>query len=244
MKKILLFVTCMTLIMSCVSVKEHTNNNALSEKKKVSIDYEDIVSCQSVAVIIQAAPSYKLPYFRPKKQKQPTMGIAIAGDTIPKKVYSNVQCTEFVYPDNYEGMPKVITKIIIPGTPYILLNTRISSGELSTEELLLTDKSGKIYDILIGKVITTRGTVVKQFYVKKDGEITVISIEPEDKNMVLPLKEAFQDFYGYKVCCIYKAEKGEFVLKKEIRYEREMYSYDKLTDILYDLWNGTENPLI
>lgn len=242
MKKFLLFVTCVALTISCVSVKENTNNNVLPEKKKVSIDYGDVDFHQSIADILQAAPSYRLPYFRTKRQKMPTMGIAITGDTIPQKVYSNVQCTEFVYPDNYAGMPKVITKIIIPGTPYILLNTRIASGELSTEELLLTDKSGRIYDMLIGKVITTRGTIVKQFYVKKDGEITVISIEPEDKNMSLPLKEVFQNFYGNRVGRVYKVENGKFVLKKETRYEREMYSYDKLTDISYDLWNGTENP--
>lgn len=238
MKKVFLFITCLALTVSCASVKEQTN--APSVKKTANTDYGEMDFHQSISAIIQAAPDYRLPYFRPKEHKLPELGIAITGDTIPDKVYSNVQCTEFVYPDNYQGMPKVITKIKIPGTTYMLLLTRVASGELSTEELILTDKSGKIYDVLIGKVMTSRGTIVKQFYVKKDGEITVISIEPEGKQPALPLKEVFPDFYGNRTDRIYKVADGKFVLKKELRYDRSMYSYDMLTDVSYDLWNGRE----
>lgn len=238
MKKLLLFITCLALTVSCASVKEQTN--IPSGKKTLNTNYEDMDFHQSIPAIIQAAPNYRLPYLRPKELKESTLGIAITGDTIPNKVYSNVQCTEFVYPDSYQGMPKVKTKIEIPGNSYMLLVTRVASGELSTEGLILTDKSGKIYDALIGKVMNSRGTIVKQFYVKKDGEITVISIEPEDKQLALPLKEVFPDFYGNRTDCIYKVESGKFVLKNEKRYAPKIYSYQMLTDVSYDLWNGRE----
>lgn len=238
MKKLLLFITCLALTVSCASVKEQTN--IPSGKKTLNTNYEDMDFHQSIPAIIQAAPNYRLPYLRPKELKESTLGIAITGDTIPNKVYSNVQCTEFVYPDSYQGMPKVKTKIEIPGNSYMLLVTRVASGELSTEGLILTDKSGKIYDALIGKVMNSRGTIVKQFYVKKDGEITVISIEPEDKQLALPLKEVFPDFYGNRTDCIYKVENGKFVLKNEKRYAPKIYSYQMLTDVSYDLWNGNE----
>lgn len=242
MKNVILLIISIVLTVSCVSVKKQASNNVLlpPEKQTKTTEYNADNYHQPITSVLQITPDYKLPYFRPKEMGQSTMRISIVNDAIPTKVYSNIQCTEFVYPDSYLGQPKVISKIKIPGTTYILLNTIVQSAGLSTEELLMIDKSGKIYDVLIGKVMSNRGTVVKQFYVKKNGDIIVISIEPEDKGISLPLAEEFPDFHGTRIDRTYKAENGKFVLKNEKRYDPKIYSYQMLTDVSYDLWNGNE----
>lgn len=199
------------------------------------------VSAQySLKDAMKFSPDFHLPYFQ-TKNKSIMQGIAIEDEDIPLKVYTNVQCTEFVTPDTYAGMPKIVAKINIPYSPYTLFNIRIASGRLSTEELLLTDENGKILDVLVGKIMTDSGVIVKQFYIKKNCEIVVISLEPEDEETSIPIDKELISFNGKRIDRTYKVEKGKFVLKNEKPYDLYGYYYQLLADETYDLWNGREN---
>ena len=90
-------------------------------------------------------------------------------NVVPNKLYTNVQCTEYMLADDYDTMPTTYAKFSLPDAGHTLVALELGGNiDNLTDELILVDKNYNVTDALVAKVYAFPGTIVKQYYINED----------------------------------------------------------------------------
>lgn len=197
----------------------------------------------SIKEAVDMTEIFDLPY---KREKIGGTGFGCMIDNsrnvVPNKLYTNVQCTEYMLADDYDTMPTTYAKFRIPDASHTLVALELGGNiENLTDELILVDKSYNVTDALIAKVYAFPGTIVKQYYIKEDGSIVVITLKPVSSSSLSML--GFTQFTGQRIDETYKVVDGKFVLVSTRKYKEKVYTYSQLSLKTYNLWDGNEQPM-
>lgn len=163
-------------------------------------------------------------------------------NVVPNKLYTNVQCTEYMLADDYDTMPTTYAKFRLPDAGHTLVALELGGNiDNLTDELILVDKNYNVTDALVAKVYAFPGTIVKQYYINEDGSIVVITLKPVSSASLSML--GFTQFAGQRIDETYKVVNGKFALVSTRKYKEKVYTYSQLSSKTYNLWDGNEQPV-
>ena len=163
-------------------------------------------------------------------------------NVVPNKLYTNVQCTEYMLADDYDTMPTTYAKFRLPDAGHTLVALELGGNiDNLTDELILVDKNYNVTDALVAKVYAFPGTIVKQYYINEDGSIVVITLKPVSSASLSMLE--FTQFTGQRIDETYKVVNGKFALVSTRKYKEKVYTYSQLSSRTYNLWDGNEQPV-
>ena len=160
---------------------------------------------------------------------------------VPNRLYTDVQCAEYILADDYDTMPIGYAKFKLPDSFYMLVVNLGNNIDYQTDELVLVDKNYNVTDALVAKVYAFPGTIVKQYYINEDGSIVVITLKPVSSASLSMLE--FTQFTGQRVDETYKVVNGKFALVSTRKYKEKVYTYSQLSSKTYNLWDGNEQPV-
>ena len=161
---------------------------------------------------------------------------------VPNRLYTNVQCTEYMLADDYDTMPTTYAKFRLPDAGHTLVALELGGNiDNLTDELILVDKNYNVTDALVTKVYAFPGTIVKQYYINEDGSIVVITLKPVSSASLSMLE--FTQFIGQRIDETYKVVNGKFALVSTRKYKEKVYTYSQLSSKTYNLWDGNEQPV-
>lgn len=160
---------------------------------------------------------------------------------VPNRLYTDVQCAEYILADDYDTMPIGYAKFKLPDSFYMLVVNLGNNIDYQTDELVLVDKNYSVTDALVAKVYAFPGTIVKQYYINEDGSIVVITLRPVSSASLSML--GFTQFTGQRIDETYKVVNGKFALVSTRKYKEKVYTYSQLSSKTYNLWDGNEQPV-
>ena len=168
--------------------------------------YRALESC-TIKNIMSLTPNEKTPFSGRGKAVLNGYNFPVNNKTIPDRLYSNVQLTQ--YKTVSESRGKFLRKFQLTSGYYIVI---VSFGNIiddRTDILCLVDKNGNILDRLEGQ-ITVAGVTAKEYTViSTDGTVYVSQVVPTQTPPLL--FETFSSFLGNVVVSTYKVVNGKFV---------------------------------
>ena len=148
---------------------------------------------------------------------------------VPNKLYTNVQCTEYMLADDYDTMPATYAKFRLSDVSYTLVALELGGNiDNLTDELILVDKNYNVTDALVAKVYAFPS-------------IVVITLKPVSSASLSMLE--FTQFTGQRIDETYKVVNGKFALVSTRKYKEKVYTYSQLSSKTYNLWDGNEQPV-
>ena len=146
---------------------------------------------------------------------------------VPNRLYTDVQCAEYILADDYDTMPIGYAKFKLPDSFYMLVVNLGNNIDYQTDELVLVDKNYNVTDALVAKVYAF--------------PIVVITLKPVSSASLSMLE--FTQFTGQRIDETYKVVNGKFALVSTRKYKEKVYTYSQLSSKTYNLWDGNEQPV-
>ena len=187
-----------------------------------------------------------LPVNCDKNHMRDTGSSGVQDDTgfLSKRVYSNLQLTEWINTDEYPDMSwsSCFMSERPNNSDRLIMLSLADVGDFNTYVLLNVDKKGNITDQIDVSVLMFHpsGTIpVMQFRISEDGRIIVSRLVPYS-TVSVSLYD-ITDFYGHREDSVYEInDDGKFHKVNVIQYEAKTYTLELLTDPDYNIWNGNE----
>ena len=141
---------------------------------------------------------------------------------VPNRLYTDVQCAEYILADDYDTMPIGYAKFKLPDSFYMLVVNLGNNIDYQTDELVLVDKNYNVTDALVASIV-------------------VITLKPVSSASLSMLE--FTQFTGQRIDETYKVVNGKFALVSTRKYKEKVYTYSQLSSKTYNLWDGNEQPV-
>lgn len=197
---------------------------------------------------IRIATTSNVPFDLSKRFKIPTGtkggGYFKCPDTIPDRVYTNVQLTQYTRASTDPARDAILLmKFVIPNSNRLLLVVSFGNyyGGDETISLCVVNQDGTIVSTLLGSV-TGNDAYVKQCRINAQHQVVVTTIIPNSRTSI-PLV-TFTSFDGHRKDITYSIDsKGQFFQVAVQNYTGKTYTRTYLEDMSKNLWDGGETPL-
>lgn len=169
--------------------------------------------------------------------------ISNSSNTIPDKLYSNVQMSEFTkVGEDLEVGPLLYRKFLIPNSSNLLAVIQFGGvSDFITDVLCVVSPSGQVLSTLEGTV-SFGDICMKQFRINAQSQIIVSTLTTSNTTS-LPL-ESFSSFSGQRKDATYSINaSGQFILISEQLFRPKTYTRAYLDDATINIWQGNENPI-
>ena len=182
-------------------------------------------------------------------------GIEVNDGELSRKIYSNVQLTEWW--DMKKSVDAVYYCWFQIGNPshdnkyfFISLN---DMGDCWTYIMASVSPDGKIDDWIDAYVLGSaylktdtqrpfRYPVIMQYRVLANGDVVISRIVPTSSTSI-PLDD-LKDFHGYRQDTTYRLDQdGKFQTVSIVKYTPQLYTVQMLSAEDYHIWNGNETPV-
>jgi len=168
-------------------------------------------------------------------------GYFIYSDTIPDRVYSNVQLTKFTRASTDPARGAIlIVKFMIPNSNRVLILVSFGNfyGGDETRVLCVVNPDGTISNTLLASVAGNEA-YVKQCRINAQHQIIVTTIMPYSLTSI-PFN-TFTSFDGHRRDITYSInDQGQFVQVSVQDYYGKAYTKTYLEDLSVNLWDGRE----
>ena len=171
-------------------------------------------------------------------------GVDNSSGAIPNRLYENFQLTQFTLADDADTAPAAYCKFQVPKRDNEILAIEFGGATYyMTHALALLDREGQLVDTLeccVGFCLDN-WFYAKQYRILSDGSIIVTALEPTEQASV-PFR-TFKEMRAQRVDYVYEVWENKFLLTRKLIYEAQSYTYERLADEDYKLWNGDEKLL-
>ena len=163
------------------------------------------------------------------------------GNTIPDKLYNNVQLTQHTSASVDPELGAVLfLKFAIPNSDKALIAVAFGHGYGGdeTQILCVVNSNGTILSTLEGTIMG-KDVYVKQFRVPAQGKVIVTTIKPTSTTSI-PF-ETCSNFSGYRQDITYTINaQGQFIQSSVQTYKSKTYTSTYLSNKNINLWEGGE----
>ena len=171
-------------------------------------------------------------------------GVDNSSGAIPNRLDKNFQLTQFTLADDADTAPAAYCKFQVPKRDNEILAIEFGGATCHlTGVLALLDQDGVMVDTLECCVGFCQDDwfYAKQYRILSDGSIIVTALEPTEQASV-PFR-TFKEMRARRVDYIYKVWENKFLLTRKLIHEAQTYTYGRLADKDYNLWDGDEKLL-